>query len=572
MEDYDAIIIGGGVNGLTTAAYLSKSGLKTLVLEARGECGAHCDTTEPGLPGFTHNLHATWLISAMSPCVKDLELDTQFGLEHVTTEYCYGKTFADGKNILMGVDPLKTFTSWEKHSEKDSLFFMEAADYCLDHLEETKEIFHNFLFKAPSEATLKQTGKMVEDLLSACSLDIPLTFDQIWNMNGFDLTRVLFESEYTRTLIQSLSWIAGMPPIHPSVGSMGAILTMLCGPFFPVHQAKGGSHALTHALVKAATAYGARILPCCPVEEIIIKNGEAKGVRLSDHSVFPGETIFAKKIISNITLIPTFRHLIKEEHIGKEMVKRIDKFDYNEQNLFATYWALDGPPQFASAEYDDGIQKCFTGYFGGKDTAKLTEFNNDLINRVIHPDIHANWFIPSLTDPTQAPKDCHTAFVWLDAPPQPKSWKHGSLNGLPAWDDIKYKMADEVVNTFEKYAPGFKNLIKDQIIYTPFDMQRNNPSAVLGNWLGGSVIPSQWYMKRPVEGVLKGGGSRTFLKNLYLSNSIHLFSYSGLSSGYIAASEVAEDLGAREQPWWQDKALNWYLDNIDDIPQNLGVR
>jgi len=570
MEDYDVIIIGGGINGLAAAAYLARSGLKTLVLEARGECGAHCDTTEPGMPGFVHNLHATWLISAMSPCIEDLELDTRFGLEHVTTEYCYAKTFSDGKNVLMGVDPLLTFNSWERHSEKDGLFFMKAADYMLNNLEETKIIFHDFLYRAPSEEILKETGQVISNLMAAC--DVDLTFEQVWNMTGFDLTKALFESEYVRTIIQSFTWIAGMPPIHPNVGSMGALLTMLCGPFFPVHQAKGGSHALTHALVKAATAYGAKILPCCPVKEIIVKNGVAQGVQLSEHSVFPNETITAKKIISNLTLIPTFRHLIQEDEIGTKMAAIIDQFDYNEQNLFATYWALDGAPQFASAEYDDGIQRCFTGYFGGKDTEALKKFNADLINRIIHPDIRANWFVPSLTDPTQAPEGCHTAFVWLDAPPQPKSWKHGALNGLPAWDNIKEKMAEQVVNTFEKYAPGFKKLIKDQIIYTPFDMQRNNPSAVLGNWLGGSVIPSQWYMKRPVEGVLRGGCSRTFLKNLHLSNSIHLFSYSGLSSGYIAASEVAEDMKVRDQDWWNGKALEWYLDNMNEIPQNLGVR
>lgn len=570
MKDYDVIIIGGGINGLTAAAYLAKSGLKVVVLEARGECGAHCDSTEPGIPGFVHNLHATWLISALSPAVEDLELASRFGLEHVTTEYCYAKTFADGKNILMGVDPVATFNSWERHSEKDGLFFMQAADYMMNNLEEAQKIFHDFLFRAPSEAILKSTGEVIEGIMSYCNVDI--TFNELWNMTGFDLTKRMFESEYVRTLIQSFAWIAGMPPIHPSVGSMGVLLTMLCGPFFPVHQTKGGSHALTHALVKAATAYGAKILPCCPAARIIVKNGEAAAVKLSDHAVFPGETLSARKIISNCTLIPTFKYMVGYDNIDSAMAARIDKFDYNEQNLFATYWALDGAPQFASAQYDDGIQRCFTGYFGGKDTDALLRFNSDLIHRVIHPEIRANWFVPSLTDPTQAPEGCHTAFVWLDAPPRPRSWKHGSLHGLPDWDRIKNQMADEVVETFEKYAPGFKKLIKDQIIYTPLDMQRNNPSAVLGNWLGGSVIPDQWYMKRPIQGVLKGGGSRSFLKNLYLSNSIHLFSYSGLSSGYIAATEVAEDLGVRDQGWWKSKALEWYLDNINAIPQNLGVR
>jgi phytoene dehydrogenase-like protein len=72
MEDYDVMIMGGGIHGLAAAGYCAKSGLKTLVLEARGECGTHCDTLELGIPGFVHNTHATWLLAAISPVMDDL--------------------------------------------------------------------------------------------------------------------------------------------------------------------------------------------------------------------------------------------------------------------------------------------------------------------------------------------------------------------------------------------------------------------------------------------------------------------------------------------------------------------
>ena len=76
MRDYDAVVIGGGINGLTTAAYLAKAGMSVGVFEARGQCGAHCDTVELGIPGFLHNTHAVWLVPAMSPCMDDLELES----------------------------------------------------------------------------------------------------------------------------------------------------------------------------------------------------------------------------------------------------------------------------------------------------------------------------------------------------------------------------------------------------------------------------------------------------------------------------------------------------------------
>ncbi len=85
------------------------------------------------------------------------------------------------------------------------------------------------------------------------------------------------------------------------------------------------------------------------------------------------------------------------------------------------------------------------------------------------------------------------------------------------------------------------------------------------------MIPEQFYEKRPVPGVLKGGGARTFIENLYISNSIHPLGISVLSSGYIAACEVAEDMGARDQDWWTSKATHWYLKNAAEVPLDLGV-
>ncbi len=569
MQDYDVIIIGGGVNGLTCAAYLGRAGLKTLVLEGRGECGAHCDTTEPGIPGFLHNLHATWLISAMSPAMGDLDL-TKFGLEYRTTDYVYAKTFEDGKNVLTGIKPLDTKKSWAKHSQKDASIILKAGMMAIKKLPMVINTMHDFLYRAPTEETKNSIGVLYKELFEMIGIDTP--FDKFWNMNGFEAADMMFESEHIKTMLQSLAWIGALPPIHKTVGSLGtSVIGPLTGPVFPVHQAKGGSHAVTHSLVKAATAYGVKILPCCPVKKIVVENGQAKGVVLSDDAIYGNETITAKKIVSNLTLIPTFMDLIGEDHLG-ELAPVISKFDYNEQNLLGVYYALDGQPQFASADYDDGIQRCFMGYFGGENSDELKKFNNDLVNRVIHPKIMANWFIPTLADPTQAPDGCHTSFVWLDTPPQPKSWKNGKLDGLMSWDKIKDEMADQITDTYEHYAPGFKKLIKDRIIYTPLDMQKNNPSAVLGNWVGGSVIPEQFFTNRPVPGVLRGGGSRTFLDDLYLSNSIHPWGTTWLSSGYIAACEVAEDMGAREQDWWVDKSCKWLFDNMDDIPKNLGVK
>ncbi|MCG7854409.1 MAG: hypothetical protein MIO88_01005, partial [Methanoregulaceae archaeon] len=337
---------------------------------------------------------------------------------------------------------------------------------------------------------------------------------------------------------------------------------------------RGGSHELTHVLVKACLAHGVVVQPNCPVKSIIVQNGEARGVVLSDSAVFPGETIMAKKIVSNTTVHPTFLDMVGREHLG-DMAPVIDRFSYDEQNLYTVHFALGGAPRFASADFDDGIQSCYMGYFGGEDSASMKRFaeNISMHRRIIHDEIIGNYFITTLADPLQAPPGCHTSHVWFDVPPEPVAWRDEKLSGMKDWDRIKERLADEIEETYERYAPGFKKLVRDRIVYTPLDQYRNNMAAVKGNWAGGSMIPEQFYDRRPLPGILHAGSAtRSFIRNLHLSNSIHVASNSTLAPGYLAATEVAEDLGARDHDWWQARACSWYLKNQGAIPSNLGVK
>lgn len=570
MNKYDVIVIGGGINGLACASYLSKAGLKVLVLEARGECGAHCDTSEPGIPGFLHNLHATWLITAMSPAMEELELE-KYGLELRGTDYAYGKTFLDKKNALLGTEMGDAYKNWEKLSIKDADTLTMAMEVLFDKFDDTLDIIHKLLFTPPSHKVLIDAASIYIDVFR--KKGITVSAEEILQMNGFQLLDMLFEDEHIKTMIASMAWIGATPPMHRLVGAVGAgALAPLTGPLISVHQAKGGSHALTHALIKSALSNGVKILTSCPVNKIVIEDGQAAGVVLSGDALFPNERINAKKIVSNVTLVPTFIDLIGEQHIGSEMASYIRGFLYDEQVIFGVYYSLDSQPVWSSADFDPGIQKCFMGYFGGEDSTGLKLYGADLVSGRMHEKIIGNWFVPTLADPTQAPKGCHTSFVWLDVPPMIRQWKGRQMGGMDAWDSIKYELADMVDETYESYAPGFKKSIMDRIIYTPLDMSRNNLSAVRGNWVGGSTIPEQFFENRPLPGILKqGSGSRTFIKNLYLSNSINPYGATWLASGYTAACEVAEDMGVRTQKWWQTKAVLWYLSHIQSIPRNLGV-
>ncbi len=570
--DYDVIVIGGGINGLTAAAYLGKSGLKTCLIEARGECGAHCDTIEAGLPGYLFNLHAVWMVTPLSPAMIDLELE-KFGLQYCKTDYAWAKTFSDGTNALTGQDPMATMANWGKHSEKDAALIGRAMEFLAPNMMDFVSLMDQWLYHRPTTATMNQMVEFVDRLFKHLGIDC--TGEQFMTMDGFAIMDKCFETDHLKTLAMALGWIAGFNPCNQKIGAMGAtILGLLIGPFYPSVVIRGGSHELTHVLVKAALASGVTIMPNCPVEKILVKDGAARGVTLSDAAIYPNETITCKNVVSNVTVGPTFLNMIGEDNLPADKAGLVKKFSYDEQNLFTVHYALDDVPQFASADFDDGIQKAYMGYLGGDTPAEMKEFGRRIAPdvREIPENLMGNYFITTLADPLQAPPGKHTTHVWIDVPPEPVRWKHGDLKGFADWDRIKERFADEVDNLYEKYAPGFKNIVKERIVYSPLDQYRSNPSAVKGNWAGGAMIPEQFYDQRPVPGILKDGGSRTFLPGLYLSNSIHVASNSLLASGYLAACEVAEDMGVRQQDWWIGQSCMWYLQNAFNIPSNLGVK
>ena len=156
--------------------------------------------------------------------------------------------------------------------------------------------------------------------------------------------------------------------------------------------------------------------------------------------------------------------------------------------------------------------------------------------------------------------------------PGTRRWRSKRLNGWTAWrEGLAEALADELADLYEDFAPGFKDLIIEQHVNSPMDQEHTNPSAIRGNMIGGSAIPEQSGVNRPLPGVVENGVSRSFVPGLYLSNSIHPFGATHLASGYLAAVEVAEDLGCRNADWLAAQPFDWFLANLPRIPLNLGV-
>ncbi|MBW1883965.1 MAG: NAD(P)/FAD-dependent oxidoreductase [Deltaproteobacteria bacterium] len=283
MKDYDVIVIGGGINGLTAAAYLAKAGMSVGVFEARGQCGAFCDTIELGIPGFLHNTHAAWIVPAMSPPMADPELESH-GLSLRGTDGLFAKPFLDGTNSVYSLDPAVTYAGVARHSEHDARILEKMRTYMMENGGEALEINQDTTFAPPTAALADRVAAFNDGLLKA--IDVPLSGDDVNRMTGFEIVELLFEHEAVRTLPGALGEFTGQWPLNRRVGP--TVLSLCAMMPMAVHTAKGGSHALTHALVKCFVAAGGDIT-ACPVEKIVMESERVCDIRLFPHAFMPSE-------------------------------------------------------------------------------------------------------------------------------------------------------------------------------------------------------------------------------------------------------------------------------------------
>ena len=513
MEVYDAIIIGAGHNGLVCAAYLLNAGYRVLLLEKRPVPGGAA-TTEEALaeeaPGFKFNLCAIdHEFIFLGPILEELQLH-KYGLEYL---FCDPHTFCphpDGKYFLAHQSLSQTHAEIARYSPRDANKYVEFIQYWSRLMSAIAPFFN-----APPQSILGiaknyRQQNLADVLAIAGSKDKALNFIRTMITSPEDLLNEWFDTEIVKAPLARLAAEIGAPPSQKGITAGLMMLAMRHHP--GMARPKGGTGALTQALVKLVTAKGGKILTEQMVKEVIVDGDKAVGVRV----VGGAEYLANKGVISNIDVRRLFLQLVEPDVVDRELRAKIERrITNNNETILKIDCALSEPPHFTAYEGQDNQHLIGTVLIA--DSVAHVEQAHALAVMGQIPDANPSMYldIPSVLDPTLAPRDKHTLWIEFFAPYQIAGKEGAGLHGTGWTDELKHQVADNVIDKLAEYAPNIKNSMIARRVESPAEL-----GARLGSYKGNyyhlDMTLDQMIFLRPLPEI---ANYTTPLKNLYLTGA-----------------------------------------------------
>lgn len=515
MEEYDAVIIGAGHNGLVCAAYLLKAGYSVLLLEKRPVPGGAATTEEAmpdRAPGFKFNLCAIdHEFIFLGPIVEELEL-AKYGLEYLR---CDPHTFCphpNGEYFLAHQSLEKTCAEIARFSQHDAEKYAEFVTYWAHLLGAVGPMFN-----APPHAILdilkNYNRQNLGDVFKiAGSKNKVLDFIRNLVTSPEDLLNEWFDTEIVKAPLARLAAEIGAPPSQKGITAGLMMLAMRHNP--GMARPRGGTGALTQALVKLVKAKGGEILTEQMVEKVIIENDRAVGVVVGG-----GKTYRAKKgVISNIDARRLFLQLIEPgdlKAIDSQLSERIERrIVNNNETILKIDCALSEPLRFDAYNHKD---EYLIGTVLIADSVSHVEQAHYLTTIGEIPDRNPSMYldVPTMLDPSMAPEGKHTLWIEFFAPYQIAGKEGTGLNGTGWTDELKNQVADRAIDKLAEYAPNVKNAIIARRVESPAELGERL-GAYKGNYYHLDMTLDQMIFLRPLPEI---ANYTTPIKGLFLTGA-----------------------------------------------------
>jgi phytoene dehydrogenase-like protein len=516
------VIIGSGHNGLTTAFYLAKAGLKVLVLERRGVVGGAAVTEEfaPGFRGPTL-AHAT---GPLRPSVvRDMGLR---GVEFVRPETRLVALSADGRALAFSSDETRTVEAIRPFSAADAAKYLAFRDV----LARLGGFLSRVLERTPPSLDGPAAGELW-DLLK-----LGRGFRALGKQDGFRLLRWmpmaaadLVAEYFTTDVLQAAIAARGIVGTAqgPWSAGTGAVLLMNAAvdpaPAGSSILVRGGPGALTAAMADAARRAGVEIRTGAGVSRVIVHDGRATGVALDD-----GSEIQGRAVISNADPRSTFLRLVDPLELDPTFLRRIRNYrcpgTAAKVNL-----ALRALPVFPAITNPADLRgRLQIGY----SVDYLEKAFDASKYGLISPEPYLDVTFPSLHDPSLAPADAHVMSIYVQYAPY-------KLADGRTWADAGRELLQIVMRTLEQYAPGIGALVLHAQVITPLDLEETYGLAG-GHILHGEPSIDQLFAMRPILGWAQ---YRTPIRDLYLCGAgTHPGGGITAGPGQNAAREIARAL------------------------------
>ena len=497
---YDAIVIGGGHNGLTAATYLARAGRKVLVLERRHVLGGAA-VTEEVFKGFRYSV-CSYVVSLLRPeIIEELNL-RRHGLEILPLDGTF-TPMLDGNHLWRTEDHAQTHAAIARHSPRDATAYEEYSRT----LVEMGRFAKPMLGMEPPDPTaldVRGFGQLVSTLrrFRRLSYDDQYAQLQLMTMSAIDFLDQWFETDVLKATMSA----SGIIGTHLGIRSPGTAYVLLHhymgeidGTFRSWGFARGGTGAISDAIARAAREAGVEIRTQCEVARIIVRENTAGGVVLAN-----GDEIAARLVASSVDARLTFGRFVDPGALPEDFRSEVARVRYRGASAKVNL-ALDALPDFTclpgpgahlagAISISPSVEYMDRAY----DEGKYGRFSRRPYMDIV---------IPSLSDPTLAPPGKHVMSCFVQYAP------YRLAEGT--WDEQRDALGEAVLDTLAEYAPNIRDIVLHRQVVTPLDLEREWGLSE-GNIFQGELSLEQLFFLRPVPGWAR---YRTPIRNLYMCGS-----------------------------------------------------